>query len=373
MARERPDVKVLLPTFVEAVRDCWKAAEDADVEALEKEHRAPTFYGLKICLTGFEDLERRQELTQLIESHGAEYHGDLTRQVTHLVAATTEGKKYEYGRRWQIKIVSERWLRDCVERGMVLNEALYDTTIPPDEQGKGAWNRTVLETGVLGKRRRDDEDKKPSAGNNKRKLRRTLSAKFGSNEDQFWDDIRGASGTTKSPANKGAQFEDYSLADMQQQDQRLDGKSAPTLEEQDSTEATVVQCPTAAVPKPAGIFGGATVYVHGFSPQKMQLLQSYLGPNGARLVSEPEVTTVEVEDTPLDAEKAPQNFLIVPHDLPAERIPPAPASVEHFTRVTEWWVESCVHSRSIVDPETDRFCKPFAHLAVNGKDPAPAI
>lgn len=55
VARERPDVKVVLPTFIQAVRDTWLAGEEPDVAALESEHRAPPLYGLKICLTGFEE------------------------------------------------------------------------------------------------------------------------------------------------------------------------------------------------------------------------------------------------------------------------------------------------------------------------------
>ena len=55
VARERPDVKVLMPGWVEAVRDVWMQGGETDVEALEDEYRLPTFAGLRICLTGFED------------------------------------------------------------------------------------------------------------------------------------------------------------------------------------------------------------------------------------------------------------------------------------------------------------------------------
>lgn len=55
VAKERPDVKAVLPTFIQAVRDCWLTGEEPDVTALEAEHRAPPLYGLRICLTGFEE------------------------------------------------------------------------------------------------------------------------------------------------------------------------------------------------------------------------------------------------------------------------------------------------------------------------------
>lgn len=55
VAKERPDVKCLLPEWVEAVRQSWMEGDDPDVEALELVHRLPTFAGLKVCVTGFDD------------------------------------------------------------------------------------------------------------------------------------------------------------------------------------------------------------------------------------------------------------------------------------------------------------------------------
>lgn len=55
VARERTDVKCLLPTWIEAVRDSWIAGGETDVERLEAEHILQAFHSLKICVTGFED------------------------------------------------------------------------------------------------------------------------------------------------------------------------------------------------------------------------------------------------------------------------------------------------------------------------------
>lgn len=55
VAKERPDVKVVLAEWVDAVRDSWMQGGDTNVAALEEEYRVPTFFGLRICLTGFED------------------------------------------------------------------------------------------------------------------------------------------------------------------------------------------------------------------------------------------------------------------------------------------------------------------------------
>lgn len=55
VARERPDVKCLLSTWIDAVRQSWMDGGETDVEALEIAHRLPTFEGLSICVTGFDD------------------------------------------------------------------------------------------------------------------------------------------------------------------------------------------------------------------------------------------------------------------------------------------------------------------------------
>ena len=55
VARERADVTVLKPEWVEAVRQSWMQGEDTDVRGLEEQYKFPTFAGLCICITGFED------------------------------------------------------------------------------------------------------------------------------------------------------------------------------------------------------------------------------------------------------------------------------------------------------------------------------
>ena len=56
VAKLREDVKVLSPSWLEALRDVWMEGEDdMDMARLEKQYRLPTFYGLKICLTGFDN------------------------------------------------------------------------------------------------------------------------------------------------------------------------------------------------------------------------------------------------------------------------------------------------------------------------------
>lgn len=55
VARERPDVKCLLPSWIDAVRESWLNGGDTEVKSLEAQFTLPTFYGLRICVTGFDE------------------------------------------------------------------------------------------------------------------------------------------------------------------------------------------------------------------------------------------------------------------------------------------------------------------------------
>ena len=129
----------------------------------------------------------RAQLQENIVKNGAEYTGDLTKDVTHLIAVKPEGRKYEYGLQWQKKVVSLQWYQDTLSRGMQLDESLYHPTTPASEQGKGAWNRRPRGSPVIGKRPRDSVPAQEPT----RKLRRTASAKLGSQNDNLWNDIVG--------------------------------------------------------------------------------------------------------------------------------------------------------------------------------------
>ena len=121
--------------------------------------------------------------------HGGRNHHDLTKAVTHLIAASPSGEKYEYARLWGVRVVSIEWLSDALQRGMALEESLYDPNLPPEERGKGALSTEYAAVMRLGKRTRDGVDVADSADFGRRKLRRTMSAKLGSKNEGLWNEI----------------------------------------------------------------------------------------------------------------------------------------------------------------------------------------
>ncbi len=129
----------------------------------------------------------RKELEDLINDNGGDYRGNLTKDVSHLIAKEPSGAKYNYAAQWGIKTVSVEWLEQSLERGMILEESLYHLLLPPAERGRNAWIRRSVSTTSLGKRGRDDEVIPPNA----RKLRRTASARLSSHNNGLWTEING--------------------------------------------------------------------------------------------------------------------------------------------------------------------------------------
>lgn len=121
-------------------------------------------------------------------NNGGEYTGNLTKDVTHLVAKEPTGAKYNYALQWGMKIVAVEWVVQCLERGMILDESLFHLSIPPEQRGKDAWIRRSVSTTSLGKRTRDEDIIAP----NIRKLRRTASARLSSQNVGFWSELVGA-------------------------------------------------------------------------------------------------------------------------------------------------------------------------------------
>jgi DNA replication regulator DPB11 len=213
VAREREDVKVLRPEWVEAVRLCWMNDERVDLNELDARYKLPTFAGLKMCITGFDDSKCRRacrklsltwlvtfraQLQKTITDNGGEYSGDLTKDVTHLVAHACEGKKFQYATQWEKKIVSLKWLKDSLERGMQLDETSYHPGKPPSEQGIGAWNREAKLAFQAGKRSRPEQE----APEPPRKLRWTASARLGCQNETLWGDIVAGGGFETSNGDR---------------------------------------------------------------------------------------------------------------------------------------------------------------------------
>jgi DNA replication regulator DPB11 len=259
VAKERPDVKVLVPDWLEAVRDAWMEAEKVDVLALEQKHRTPTFWGLCICISGWQDLEERQAIIQTISDNGAEYRGNLTAVVSHLIVKEPTGKKYQWARENGVHVASYEWLTQSLERGMALDVSFFNPLMPDGMRGRGAWRRLEDLASPLRKRSRPDNSTAARADANRRKLRRTASAKIESQSASIWSDITGGISQPKPAAD-----------DDSQEIVPLEEAGSAAIEQPDASTLPLSASHSGArKPAPVGAFEGSVIYVHGFDARKV--------------------------------------------------------------------------------------------------------
>lgn len=349
VAKERDDIKVLTPAWLDAVNEQWKKGGEVDVTVFEDEYRAPTFLGLRICLTGFDDLNVRTHIAELVKHHGADYSGDLTRDITHLIAAAPSGKKYEYAKEWQLKVVGIEWLHQSIERGLALGDAYFSLHIAPEERGRDAWRRERVQS-VIGKRQRQDESEQVPQEVARRKLRRAVSEKFGSQSGAMWADI--ISGVSEKNQMED-DWNDIGSRTSQTGIERSDDltrNARPTKETLTSTKSSNRHT--------LGIFAGSLVHMHGFDASKTAILNKHLSSNGARTSTTQEELESFSEDDICDG------FLVTPHDTLEEQLLPLPDV--RMQRVTEWWIEVCLHQRTLVDPSQSLLCEPFFDGPIEG-------
>ncbi|BEI85351.1 hypothetical protein CcaverHIS002_0507520 [Cutaneotrichosporon cavernicola] len=144
---------VLSPSWINDAYQRWLTGEKLDVPASVEAHRLQPFIGLKIAISGIDQLDRRKKIIQLIKDNGGIYSKDLDRSCTHLVSAhnALDKSKQSEKIKWALKeqgdrdagrrrgrryaeedqaIVYEEWLWDCVAyRGRWL-EKDYDARKP---------------------------------------------------------------------------------------------------------------------------------------------------------------------------------------------------------------------------------------------------
>ena len=343
-AKERPDIKVLHPQWIEAVNQAWiDGGDDIDVRGLEEQHRMRCFAGLQICLTGFDDQEERNAISSTVQHQGATYHGDLTKAVTHLIAAAPKGAKYTHAKQWNIKVVSLKWLQDSVRRGMAVDEDFYDPVAPWDEQGCGAFQEQLRPRTSLGKRPKAAEAGIPGDETKRKRLRRTASTRLQSQSQDMWHEI-------------SAQEIPVGIVPRDQwgDDATAGPVARPLPAAQNDAAGTSSEGPMA----PPGLLSGYLVLLHGFDEKRTSLLRWYLEENRAVAV-----TTMPAFQASFGDSSFRHHHLLVPHagqDFSSALETAPPSTVV----ATEWWLERCVHFKRCLDPAEDVLSRPLADAPI---------
>ena len=213
----------------------------------------------------------RKKLEDLINENGGEYRGNLTKDITHLVAKEPSGAKFNYAGQWGIKIVAVEWTEHSLKRGMILDESLYNLHIPAEARGQGAWRQRSISPTSLSKRVRG-EDPGPQ---NSRKLRRTASARLSSSNAGLWTDIIG--GEIKSESFKASEWDDEQeecmKKDITTRTLKYESTNSRNLQQGDNASLDNVDDNIRSVSERShriqGLFGGRTFLLQGFDQKKV--------------------------------------------------------------------------------------------------------
>ena len=210
----------------------------------------------------------RKWLEDSIIENGGQYQGNLTKDCTHLIAKVPSGAKYTHAGNWGIKIVAVEWLEQSLERGMTLDEPLYNLATPASERGKNAWARRTASATSLGKRSREEE----IGPQNTRKLRRTASARLNSQNFGLWTDIVGIE--SKPDEMKVDQWDDQGKGPKyHEHNQGAGSKKTPKemLPEKNENpdHSAALRLMADDLAQREGIFQGKTFLLHGFNERQV--------------------------------------------------------------------------------------------------------
>ncbi|KZL75950.1 BRCT domain-containing protein, partial [Colletotrichum tofieldiae] len=349
VAKERNDIKAMDARWIDVVGELWMKDADIDFAALEREWQLkpletcgdvvdpanPTEAKrgtLLLCMTGFDDPEQRTSIIDKITANGGAYTGDLTKRVSHLIVFKPEGKKYKAARAWNIRTVSLAWLEQSIERGMILDEQCFDPVLPPEEQGQGAWNKVNPRGVSLGKRSRPGV-----VEGGQRKLRKTASMKLSSQRDTLWGDILGSKPTGESSEP---------------------GDRTDKIEVQDSGIHDRMLQPVPDV----GIFSACYFFMAGFEAWKSKILAETIGSLGGQVCA----TFEDIASKGYEASPS-RRFLIVPQESqPSTHFQLPPAHADKIQIVTEFFVERCLHNKTLCDPDSHVLGRPFPEFPIRG-------
>lgn len=202
-----------------------------------------------------------------VSNNGATYHGDLTKVVTHLIAAVPQGAKYIRAKQWGVKVVSSKWLRDSMKRGMALDESLYDPVLPEDEQGRGAYIKAVERTNTPAKRARDGSAASAAAEDaRKRKVRRTASVRLASQSQSLWTDMSLAD--TNDTGLDAGQWEDRPAA-VESPGPVPAENAAPVKNEEPAMPQTLRMESPKMYEQPPGLFTGWACHATGHEQKEV--------------------------------------------------------------------------------------------------------
>lgn len=129
---------ILTPEWID---EAWKLSETVDpIDMLQhssmSKFKLPIFAQLVICVSGL-TVEERKEVAEIVKNNGGQYSGEMKiGSTTHLLVKRAGGVKYNFAKKWKVRVVYVRWLSDSVSKGYALDENDYYVREDNEQQQK---------------------------------------------------------------------------------------------------------------------------------------------------------------------------------------------------------------------------------------------
>ncbi|KAG5440203.1 hypothetical protein PCANB_001772 [Pneumocystis canis] len=295
------DIKIM---HIDWIFDIYKQWLDGyDIDLLEK-YSLPPFYNLLICITNV-PAEQRTEIEEKIVYFGGKYTPELTRDNTHLIAMHASGKKYEFGVKWGIKIISPEWFWQSIKRGACLEECLFSLDMASEEIGKGAWFPM--------QENEKEENKQAFVKRKIKKNKLDLS-------QEVWNNII-------INENHDLEKDNSKVSNL---------TSINTIQDVKNNEVN-------------GMFSGLYFYTWAFDSRKTEILENIIKSHDG-------IWCKTIHDFPNTSVCI---YIVVSHDLPKFKILDISKGCSKGCFVTEWWIERCLHNKKFIEPSEHLLCKPL--------------
>ncbi|KAI5119449.1 hypothetical protein M0805_008386 [Coniferiporia weirii] len=135
-------IPIMQPSWINDSYVKWLSGESVDVDTSIDGHSLPVFRSVTLCLTAFDDVQKRKRIRRVFEKHGGTYVDTLGKgsRLTHLLCGPDRnGKIDERGFTPKMQYVEkanksnpektvmvwEEWLWDCIEFNGILDEKDY--------------------------------------------------------------------------------------------------------------------------------------------------------------------------------------------------------------------------------------------------------
>ncbi|KAF8526261.1 hypothetical protein BU17DRAFT_62242 [Hysterangium stoloniferum] len=132
------NLPILKETWVQEAYNTWLNGGVVELGQFQSiaDHRLPIFTGVKLCLTGMDNVGMRSKMQVLLIQEGGVYMKSLDTSVTHLLCcASNSSDKIQWSKEYnqkfksrKIQMVWEEWFWDSLEFGGRWDETSYDIT-----------------------------------------------------------------------------------------------------------------------------------------------------------------------------------------------------------------------------------------------------